>query len=162
MCCLLYFFESVNVDICYVNECGIMVIGICDYGDEGVIEYVVSELVCCFYGFGQKLWEGIFREIIGLKVGIVGLGKFGGMIVDVMKFFGVDIVYYVCSEKKEVGVKGYCFMFLNEFLIWSEVVCCCLNKNMVLLYEVEFKVFGNRKILFNIGLLFVWDEFLFI
>lgn len=41
------------------------------------------------------------REITGLKVGIVGLGKSGGMIADAMKFFGADIAYYARSEKKK-------------------------------------------------------------
>lgn len=158
MCCSLYSPESANVDIRYANERGITVTGIRDYGDEGVIEYVVSELVRCLHGFGQKPWEGIPREITGLKVGIVGLGKSGGMIADAMKFFGADIAYYARSEKKEAGAKGYRFMPLNELLTWSEVVCCCLNKNTVLLHEEEFKALGNRKILFNTGLSPAWDE----
>ena len=41
-----------------LNERGITVTGIRDYGDEGVIEYVVSELVRCLHGFGQKPWKG--------------------------------------------------------------------------------------------------------
>ena len=49
-------------------------------------------------------------------------------------------------------------MPLNELLTWSEVVCCCLNKNTVLLHEEEFKALGNRKILFNTGLSPAWDE----
>ena len=53
---------------------------------------------------------------------------------------------------------GYRFMPLNELLTWSEVVCCCLNKNTVLLHEEEFKALGNRKILFNTGLSPAWDE----
>lgn len=48
MCCSLYSLESANVDIRYANERGITVTGIRDYGDEGVVEYVVSELgVAC-------------------------------------------------------------------------------------------------------------------
>ena len=53
MCCSLYSPESANVDIRYANERGITVTGIRDYGDEGVVEYVVSELVRCLHGFGQ-------------------------------------------------------------------------------------------------------------
>ena len=100
MCCSLYSPESANVDIHYANERGITVTGIRDYGDEGVIEYVVSELVRCLHGFGQDPWDGMPREITGLKVGIVGLGKSGGMIADALKFFGADIAYYARSEKK--------------------------------------------------------------
>lgn len=158
MCCSLYSPESANVDIHYANERGITVTGIRDYGDEGVIEYVVSELVRCLHGFGQDPWDGMPREITGLKVGIVGLGKSGGMIADALKFFGADIAYYVRSEKKAAEEKGFRFMPLNELLKWSEVVCCCLNKNTVLLHKAEFEALGKGKILFNTGLSPAWDK----
>lgn len=128
MCCSLYSPESANVDIRYANERGITVTGIRDYGDEGVVEYVVSELVRCLHGFGQESWEELPREITGLKVGIVGLGKSGGMIADALKFFGADISYYARSEKEAATAKGYRFLSLGKLLAESEVICCCLNK----------------------------------
>lgn len=158
MCCSLYSPESANVDIRFANARGITVTGIRDYGDEGVVEYVVSELVRCLHGFGQEPWDEMPREITGLKVGIVGLGKSGGMIADALKFFGADISYYARSEKEEARKKGYRFLPLGELLAGNEVVCCCLNKNTVLLHEAEFEQFGNRKILFNTGLSPAWDE----
>ena len=54
MCCSLYTPESANVDIRYAASRGIVVTGIRDYGDEGVIEYVVSELVRLLHGFGEE------------------------------------------------------------------------------------------------------------
>ena len=54
MCCSLYSPESANVDILYANSRGITVNGVRDYGDEGVVEYVISELVRCLHGFGNK------------------------------------------------------------------------------------------------------------
>lgn len=158
MCCSLYSPESANVDILYAKERGITVTGIRDYGDEGVVEYVISELVRCLHGFGQQPWDGMAREITGLKVGVVGLGKSGGMIADALKFFGADIAYYARGEKEEAKAKGYRFLPLNELLSQSEVVCCCLNKNTVLLHEAEFKALGNKKILFNTGLSPAWEE----
>jgi len=158
MCCSLYSPESANVDIRYANEQGIIVKGIRDYGDEGVVEYVVSELVRCLHGFGQEPWEGIAREITGLKVGIIGLGKSGGMIADALKFFGADIGYFSRNEKPEAANKGYRYLPLNELLEQSEVVFCCLNKNTVLLHEDGFNQLGNKKILFNTGLSPAWDE----
>ena len=98
------------------NERGITVTGIRDYGDEGVVEYVVSELVRCLHGFGQESWEELPREITGLKVGIVGLGKSGGMIADALKFFGADISYYARSEKEAATAKGYRFLSLGKLL----------------------------------------------
>lgn len=162
MCCSLYSPESANVDILYANERGITITGIRDYGDEGVVEYVVSELVRCLHGFEQEPWDGMAREITGLKVGVIGLGKSGGMIADAMKFFGADVSYFARSEKQEAKAKGYDFLPLKELLTQSEVVFCCLNKNTVLLHEAEFEQLGNRKILFNTGLSPAWDEAPFI
>ena len=117
-------------------------------------------LECCpnVKYIGQETWEDLPREITGLKVGIVGLGKSGGMIADALKFFGADISYYARSEKEAATAKGYRFLPLRELLAESEVICCCLNKNTILLHEEEFKQMGNRKILFNTGLSPAWDE----
>lgn len=158
MCCSLYSPESANVDIRYANERGITVTGIRDYGDEGVVEYVISELVRCLHGFGQEPWSDIPREITGLKTGIIGLGKSGGMIADALHFFGADITYFARSEKKDATIKGYRFLPLEELLAQNEVICCCLNKNTVLIHEAEFERLGNRKMLFNTGLSPAWDE----
>ena len=158
MCCSLYSPESANVDIRYAESRGICVKGIRDYGDEGVIEYVVSELVRCLHGFGQKAWFGAPSEITGLKVGIVGLGKSGGMIADAMKFFGADVAYFARSAKPWAEEKGYRFTPLGDLLERSDVVFCCLNRNTVLLHEAEFARLGSHKLLFNTGLSPAWDE----
>lgn len=165
MCCSLYSPQTANVDIHYAHQRGISVTGIRDYGDEGVVEYVISELVRCLHGFGEdpngrpaKAWDGIPREITGLRVGIVGLGKSGGMIADALKFFGAEISYFARSEKPEAREKGYSFLPIKELLAENEVTICCLNKNTVLLHAEEFAELGNRKILFNTGLSPAWDE----
>ena len=158
MCCSLYSPESANVDIRYAESRGITVTGIRDYGDEGVVEYVVSELVRLMHGFGEEPWEGMPREITGLKVGVVGLGKSGGMIADAMRFFGAEVSYFARSEKAWATEKGYRFLPLEEVLATSDVVFCCLNKNTVLLHEAEFEALGKGKVLFNTGLSPAWDE----
>ena len=164
MCCSLYSPESANVDILYANEHGITVTGIRDYGDEGVVEYVVSELVRCLHGFGTtpdgyqiKPWSGVPQEITGLNCGIVGLGKLGGMIADALSFFGANINYFARSEKEDATKKGYKFIPLSELMKKSDVVICSLNKNTVLLHQNEFDKLGNHKILFNVGLSRAWD-----
>ena len=122
MCCSLYSPESANVDIIYANEHGIKVTGIRDYGDEGVVEYVISELVRSFHGFGQPAWEGEVREITGLKAGIIGLGKSGGMIADALRFFGAEISYFARSEKEWAREKGYRFLPLDQLLERSRLL----------------------------------------
>lgn len=164
MCCSLYSPESANVDIRYAHSQGITVKGVRDYGDEGVVEYVISELVRCLHGFGKdadgnpsQAWSGIPREITGLKVGIVGLGKSGGMVADALRFFGSEISYFARSEKEDAKAKGYQFLSLKKLLSETEVVITSLNKNTVLFHEAEFEALGNRKILFNTGLSPAWD-----
>ena len=122
MCCSLYSPESANVDIRYAEGRGVCVKGIRDYGDEGVIEYVVSELVRCLHGFGQEPWFGSPSEITGLRVGVVGLGKSGGMIADAMKFFGADVAYFARSAKPWAEEKGYRFTPLGDLLERSDGV----------------------------------------
>ena len=168
MCCSLYSPASANVDITYATQQGITVTGIRDYGDEGVVEYVISELVRRLHGFGTDghgepivPWEGTPREITGLKVGIVGLGKLGGMIADALSFFGAHITYFSRSEKSEAKAKGYRFRNLDDLLAENEVVVSCLNKNTVLIFEDQFKRMGNNKILFNVGLSPAWDKVAF-
>lgn len=158
MCCSLYSPESANVDIRYAEAHGITVTGIRDYGDEGVVEYVVSELVRLLHGFGEEPWSGVPSEITGLKVGVVGLGKSGGMIADAMRFFGADIAYYARGEKTDAAAKGFRYMELGELLAWSDVVCCCLNKNTILLHEEQLQRLGSHKVVFNTGLSPAWDE----
>lgn len=165
MCCSLYSPESANVDIHYANSRGITVKGVRDYGDEGVVEYVISELVRCLHGFGKKAdgnqrepWSTVPREITGLRAGIVGLGKSGGMIADALQFFGAKISYFARGEKQDAQAKGYRFLPLKQLLSESEVVIACLNRNTVLLHANEFEHLGNRKILFNTGLTPAWDE----
>ena len=165
MCCSLYSPESANVDILYANKHEITVTGIRDYGDEGVVEYVISELVRCLHGFGTtpdgsqaNAWNRIPQEITGLNCGIVGLGKLGGMIADALSFFGANINYFARSEKEDATKKGYKFIPLSNLMEKSDVVICSLNKNTVLLHQNEFDKLGNHKILFNVGLSRAWDE----
>ena len=165
MCCSLYSPESANVDINYAQQRGIVVTGIRDYGDEGVVEYVTSELVRVLHGFGTnndgtqaEPWNNIPEEITGLNCGIVGLGMLGGMIADALSFFGAHINYFSRSEKEDATIKGYQFLQLSELLVQSDVVICCLNKNTVLLHKEEFERLSNHKILFNVGLSPAWEK----
>ena len=99
MCCTLYNPESSNVDVIEARKRGITVLGVKDYGDEGVVEYVVSELVRLLHGFGNVRWLEESTELTGRKVGIIGLGKTGGMVAEAMRFFGAEVLYYSRTRK---------------------------------------------------------------
>ena len=149
MCCSLYSEESANVDIAYARTRGIQVLGIRDYGDRGVVEYVLHELTGLLHGFGMPMLRDEPVEITGLKVGIVGLGVSGRMIADALQFMGADISYYSRSRKPDAEAAGMAYKPLAQLLAESEVVFTCLNKNVLLLGREEFAQLGAGKVLFN-------------
>ena len=149
MCCSLYSEESANVDIACARERGIRVLGIRDYGDRGVVEYVLHELTGLLHGFGMPMLRDEPVEIYGLKVGVVGLGVSGRMIADALSFLGAQISYFARAPKADAEAAGYAFKPLNTLLAESEVVFCCLNKNVLLLQKEQFEALGDGKVLFN-------------
>lgn len=150
MCCSLYSEESANVDIPYARAHGVDVRGIRDYGDRGVVEYVLWQLIEILHGFGSRPgWEDLPRELTGLKAGIVGLGTSGGMIAGALHYMGAEVCYFSRTRKPEAEAKGLKYLPMEELLRSCEVVFTCLNKNVILLHDRQFEALGSRKILFN-------------
>ena len=149
MCCSLYSEESANVDIAFARSRGIRVLGIRDYGDRGVVEYVLHELTGLLHGFGLPMLHEEPVEITGLKVGIIGLGVSGRMIADALAFLGAEVSYYSRTHKPEAEQSGIRYKPLVQLLRDSEVVFTCLNKNVLLLGREEFAELGAGKVLFN-------------
>ena len=150
MCCSLYSEQSANVDIAFAREKGIRVLGIRDYGDRGVVEYVLHELTGILHGFGGlPMLHDEPVEITGLKVGIVGLGVSGRMIAEALQALGASVSYYSRSRKPDAEAAGMAYKPLQELLAQSEVVFTCLNKNVLLLGQPEFEALGQGKVLFN-------------
>ena len=149
MCCSLYSEESANVDIRTARELGIAVTGIRDYGDDGVVEFVVSELVRLLHGFGHYRWRTQAWELSGVKAGIIGLGRTGKMVADGLRFFGARVSYYGRNSKPEAESEGIYRKSLEELLKESDIIGTCLPRNTILLKEQEFNWLGKGKIFFN-------------
>ena len=149
MCCSLYSEASANVDIRTARARNITVYGVRDYGDQGVVEYVVSELIRYLHGFGAKQWQEMPVELVGLKIGMVGLGTSGQLIGTGLQALGADLYYFSRTRKLEQEEKNIKYLPLKELLNTVDVVCTCLNKNVILLHEEQFQWLGNHKIVFN-------------
>lgn len=149
MYCSVYDPRSCNVDLAEAERKGITVKGVRDYGDEGVVEYVISELVRLLHGFGGRRWKEQPTELTGQKVGIIGLGKTGGMVADAFRLFGASVSYYSRNRKLDGDAKGYVYKSLHCLLKECDIVCTCLPRNTYVLGREEFALFGNRKILVN-------------
>ena len=149
MCCSLYSEVSANVDIRCAREHNIAVTGVRDYGDQGVVEYVVSELIRYLHGFGAKQWQEQPVELTDLKIGIVGLGVSGQLIAAGLQSLGADLYYFSRSRKPQQEAQGVKYLSLQQLLHTVDVVCNCLNKNVILYQAEQFAWLGNHKIMFN-------------
>lgn len=149
MCCSLYSEESANVDIRTARTRHITVYGIRDYGDQGVVEYIISELIRYLHGFGGKQWQELPVELTDLKVGIVGLGTSGQMIAAGLQAMGADLYYFSRTRKPDQEAKNIKYLPMKELLNTVDVVCTCLNKNVILFRDEQFEWLGNHKVMFN-------------
>ncbi len=149
MSCSLYSKASANVDIAYAEAHGITVTGIRDYGDHGVTEYVIYQLVRILHGYDYPMWRERPLELTRLKVGFVGMGTSGRMTAEALQMLGAEISYFARSKKDDLEEKGICYQPLQDVLRESDVIITCLNKNVILLHEEEFEALGEGKIMFN-------------
>lgn len=150
MCCSLYSVESANVDIKKANELGIVVKGVRDYGDEGVAEYIIHELVEFLQGYKEYKWDTIGHEITNLKCGVIGLGTSGTLIAKTLKFFKADVSYYSRTRKVHLEEElDITYKDLNTLCKESEAIFLALNKNVFLLDKEQFSLMTGKRILFN-------------
>ncbi|HPJ89379.1 MAG TPA: NAD(P)-dependent oxidoreductase [Thermotogota bacterium] len=152
MCCSLYDEKSANVDIKAAHENGINVLGIRNYGDEGVIEFILSEVIRLLHGFGKYQWHDEPLELTNQKLGIIGLGRTGKMLAERAKAFGMDVSYFSRSRKTDFEEKGVNFLHLSDLLKEADIISTHLPKYTIVLEKEEFEQFGNGKILINTSL----------
>ena len=162
MACSLYDDESANVAVDFAREKGIIVKGIFDYGDPGVIEFIISELIQLLHGFGENQWRKMPVELTDRKIGIIGLGTTGQLLAEALLPLGADVYYYSRSRKKEFEAKGLQYLSLEELLKTSEIITLHLPKNTKLLDEQEFETFGSGKILITTSLGLPFEEKAFV
>ena len=150
MCCSLYSKESANVDIVTAEKLGITVTGVRDYGDNGVAEYVIHELVEFLQGYKGFYWDNIGHEITGLKCGVIGLGTSGTLIAKTLKFFEADVSYFSRTRKEHLEKElNITYKDLNNLCKESDAIFLALNKNVLLLQKEQFALMTGKRILFN-------------
>lgn len=158
MACSLYDDASANVAVKFSRDRGITVTGIRDYGDPGVAEFIISEIIRLLHGFGKHQWREMPEELTGKKMGIIGLGTTGKLLAQCLQPFGVDLYYFSRTRKQEWEEKGVSYLPLHELLKTCEIISFHLPKNIVLMGTEEFRLFGNGKILINTSLGLPFEE----
>ncbi|HSP11627.1 MAG TPA: NAD(P)-dependent oxidoreductase [Salegentibacter sp.] len=154
----LYDDESANVAVNFARDRRIIVKGIFDYGDPGVVEFIISELIRLLHGFGDQQWRKMPVELTNRKIGIIGLGTTGQMLAECLLPFGADLYYFSRTRKKGWEERGVKYLPLDELLKQTEIVSLHLPKNTKLLKRSEFETFGKGKILISTSLGLPFEE----
>ena len=161
MCCSLIDFDSANVDVRYAMGKGITVKGVRDYGDEGVGEFIITELIQLLKGLGKHQWREEPVELTNKKVGIIGIGTTGRLTANRLQAFGAETFYYSRSRRLDAENEGIEYLPLNELLYHCDIISFHLPRGTKVLNAEHFKTLGNDKILINtsLGLCFEKEDF---
>ena len=152
MCCSLYDPASANVDIGAARELGIEVRGVRDYGDEGVAEFVLAELICLFKGLGAVQWGKEPSELKGKTLGVIGFGTTGRMVAQAAGAFGMEILYFSRTRRPECEGQAVRYAPLMELLSRADAVTTHLPRNTRLLDGSAFAAMKPGAVLVNTSL----------
>ncbi len=137
------------IDTKYAAEKGIVVTNLAGYSTEAVAEFLFGVLLDYIrelekaknqarkkdYSFDKFLnWE--LKE---KSFGIIGLGNIGKRVSEIALGFGLDVIYWSRTRKKEYENKGVRFFDLDELLKTSDIITVHLSLNE------ETKEFLNKE-----------------
>ena len=157
MGCSYYGDQFSNLDMHTARKNGIQVTYLKDYGDEGVTEGIIAQLITLLHGFGKMKRSQRSCELGGMKIGIIGLGTTGILTAHALKHFGCDVYYYSRTRKIEQENLGIKYLPLEKLLETVEVISTHLPRDTKILHEKEFKKFGNGKIFINTSIGSTYD-----
>ncbi len=158
MCCSLYDEKAANVDIQEARKLGIEVKGVKDYGDEGTVEFIFSQLIFLLKGLGKNRWRDENLELNGKSIGIIGLGTLGHLAAKTAMHFGMEVFYFSRTRKPEAEKAGIAYLPLNELMASCDIITTHLPKNAILLADQEFKNKKTNSILVNTSLGLTFDK----
>ncbi|MBN2797260.1 MAG: dihydrofolate reductase [Clostridia bacterium] len=154
LCCSLITPEASNVDVKYAWDQNITVTDVKHYGDEGVVEYIISEMIQRIKGLkGPQLFSEQI-ELSDLKIGIIGMGILGEKVAKACEAFKMSIYYYNRSEKSV----PYTYLPLDQLVETCDVITTHLPRHVKPLDEVLLKKFKGNKMFFNTSLTPTYDQ----
>ncbi len=143
-----------------LEECrkrNIIVSNIVDYGDEGVVEYIFSQLLNLVRGFGKYQWKDYPAELSGKTIGIIGLGAVGTLLANAALGFKMKVLYNTKTRKPELEENGLIFVDKKELLQKSDIISLQTPKNVKILEKGDFDLM-DKKILVNTTLGKAFEE----
>lgn len=136
-----------NIDLKTTKKHNIVVKNVTDYGDNATAEYIFTQLLNLFKGFGKHKWRDNPRELYSKTIGIVGLGVVGQKVAKIALGFEMKVLYYSKSRKTEWEEKGVQYLPLDDLLKESDIISMHVPKNTKIIGKDELEKIGNSKII---------------
>lgn len=149
-----------HVDLKACDENDIIVENASGYSDDSVAELVIGLIISVMRKFDlnkKNMFEdennNLLGQIIkGKKVGVVGTGKIGLRVMELLKAFGAEILAYNRSEKDKAKDLGAKYVSLEELLKESDIVTIHLPQNeetIGFIGQKELDLMKDKAILIN-------------
>lgn len=150
LCGSYYGKQYAKIDIDALEERKITYSHLAEHGDNGVVEYAISQVINLLHGFNGKQWKQKSLDLTNIKVGILGLGNLGAKIAKTFKMFGSDVYYYSKTRKESLEeTEEYKYLELEELLKTVDIISINVNRDVCLIGGDNLKTFGNNKIIIN-------------
>ncbi len=157
MCCSFYGKQYSKVDIDAAMEKGISFSYLKGHGDNGVVEFTVSQIINLIHGFGNNRWKNEQLDLTDIKVGILGLGDIGSRIAKTLQLLGCNVYYYSRTRKENEEKNGIKYLELKELLSTVDIISINLNRNVCLIGDDNLDIYGNGKIIVNTSIGYCYE-----
>ena len=125
LACTLYEGEGANVDLSTARDRGISVTGVRDYGDVGVVEWVISEMIHHLQHREPR------RELRRRRIGVVGAGG-AGPVALALQALGAEVSYTSRNIKPVMEAEGIPRRDMVDLFDWAEILTFHLPRNTIL------------------------------
>lgn len=128
-----------NVDLKAAAELGISFVRVPAYSPEAVAEYTIAMILTLnrkLYRAYNRVREGNFSldglmgfNLHGRTVGIIGTGRIGAIVTQILKGFGCNLLVYDVYQNPEIEALGIKYVELSEIFTKSDIISlhCPLN-----------------------------------
>lgn len=140
--------NSNNIDLDECAKKGITVSNVHDYGDEGVVEWIIMQLLLLFRGIGDNHYREFTAELSGKTIGIFGMGVVGKLLAKAAIGLGMNVLYNSKTRNAEIEKLGIQFADKSSLLAKSDIISLHTPKNVKILDKSDFDLM-QRKILVN-------------
>lgn len=144
-----------NVDINAANRLGIKIFNTPDVVTLAVAELTLGLMLCLLRKipqldreFHRGIWQKRMGNLLsGKEVGIVGMGRIGEKVVELLKPFKCEIAYTDPFVEKEIV--GLNRLSLKRLLNWADIISLHVSTSDEILGEKELKIMKKGSWLIN-------------